>query len=492
MADNTQDCPFPSPRLPVSGVPLERLGGYKPALALGMIGAGTAGLFFCAHWSIAIVGTVVALALSVGGSEPFILFIIFLTPLAATLKMGEGRFDGPSALHFLVIAGFFLGRFGGGRVGVRKLLSSALARASLFLLGAMFASIIFAKSGWTASSVHSLYRMGVCVGFFFLVLTWADSPERVRKILRVLLYSTIATAVFAILQEVVGGYTSFWLYLNPPDERFGGWEWRAPSFLNYGNCLAGYLNLVLPFALACYLLGEGRWKKLGGWTVGLGFLALLSTQSIGGLLGFIAIVVLAIFYFARGRKLRLVLLSSVFSFVCLLYLLRPILNPTHSDQVVGIDAVTRLLLWGTAWSYFMHSPVFGVGWGNFVLLYGSDLSSLYTWITPELLDVNNTYLKFLAETGVVGFVAFYYLVVQSWRQARSQWRSSLDSLDRALAFGVLGALLSVLVHGFVDVIFQVSPEYGTLFWMILALLVASGQMRGKSPVGRLGVSGAET
>ena len=161
MADNTQDCPFPSPRLPVSGVPLERLGGYKPALALGMIGAGTAGLFFCAHWSIAIVGAVVALALSVSGSEPFILFIIFLTPLAATLKMGEGRFDGPSALHFLVIAGFFLGRFGGGRVGVKGLLSSSPARASLFLFGAMFASIIFGECRVDGYSAHSLYRMGV-------------------------------------------------------------------------------------------------------------------------------------------------------------------------------------------------------------------------------------------------------------------------------------------------------------------------------------------
>jgi len=41
-----------------------------------------------------------------------------------------------------------------------------------------------------------------------------------------------------------------------------------------------------------------------------------------------------------------------------------------------------------------------------------------------------------------------------------------------VAFGVLGAVLSVLVHGFVDFLFQVSPQFGTQFWLLLAMLVA--------------------
>jgi hypothetical protein len=44
-----------------------------------------------------------------------------------------------------------------------------------------------------------------------------------------------------------------------------------------------------------------------------------------------------------------------------------------------------------------------------------------------------------------------------------------------LAFGVLGAILSVLLHGFVDFLFQVSPQFGTLFWALLALLVVSAR-----------------
>jgi O-antigen ligase len=476
MAESAQECPFPSPRLPFSGESRQGFGGYKSALALAMLGAGAAALFFCAHWSIVLLGAVVALVLSAVESEPFILFIIFLTPLAATLKVGGRLLDGPSALHSLVIVGFFLGRFWRGGVGVSRLLRSSPARASLFLLGAMIASIILPKNGWTNYSVHSLYRMGACVGFFFLVLAWADSAERVGKILRVLLYSTMITAVFAIVQEVVGGYTPFWLYLNPSGDYFAGWEWRAPSFLNYSNSLAGYLNLVLPFALACYVLGRGKWKKLAGWTLGLGFVALLSTQSLGGLVAFFAILVLAVFCFAEGLRKRLVLVAGVCSFACVLYLLKHILNPTHRLEALAFDAAGRLILWQTAWSYFIHSPLMGVGWGNFVGLYGSDLSSFSSFIPPGQFGVHNIYLQLLAETGLVGFVAFFYLIFQSWRQAQRQFRSSIDLLDQALAFGVVGALLSVLVHGFVEFLFQVSPQFGTLFWVILALLVGYSRL----------------
>ncbi|MGD0226640.1 MAG: O-antigen ligase family protein [Terriglobia bacterium] len=445
-------------------------------MTLGMVGAGAAALFICAHWSIALVGAVVVLVLSAVESEPFLLFIIFLTPLGWWL-MTEGQLrDLPGAVRSLVIVGFFLSRLWRGRVGVRRLLSSSPAWASLFFLGAIMVSIIFVKGGWSDYSAHGLYRIGSCLGFFFLISAWADSPERVRKILLVLLYSTIITSVFAILQEIVGGFTSFWLYLNPPGDDLVEWKWRATSFLNYPNSLAGYLNLVLPFALACYVLGQGKWKKLGGWTVGLGFVALLGTQSVGGLLAFVSILVLAVFCFARNRKKRLVLLAGICASVCLLYVQKQVLNPAHTEEAFGSEALSRLVLWGTAWGYFMHSPVTGIGWGNFVGLYGSDLSAFSAWIPPGQFAVHNIYLQLLAETGLVGFAAFFYLVGQSWRQAWGQLRSSRDFLDLALAFGVLGALLSVLVHGFVDFLFQVSPQFGSLFWGLLGLQAASARL----------------
>lgn len=484
MGDNTQDCPFPSPRLPVSGVPLKSFGGYKSALALGMAASGVAALLICAHWSIALVGAAAVLVLSAMESEPFLLLVIFLTPIGWVLQVDMPARNVPLALHSLVVVGFFAGRLWRGQARIGHLFHPAVSRASLLFLCAAVAPTTLGKGELTHEFGQAVYALATYVGFYFVVLAWVDSWERIRKVLWAVLFSTVGAAVFAVYQEIVGGYTSLWLYLNPESENSGLWTGRSTSFLGHPNHLASYLNLVLPFALACYVLGRGKWKKLGGWTAGLGSLALLSSQSVGGLLAFVSILVLAVFCFARSRKKRLALLVGICIAVCMLYLLKNVLNPTHTEEVLGTDAVTRLLLWGTAWNLFMHSPVMGVGWGNFAGRYGSDLSSFSTLIPPGVFEVHNIYLQLLAETGLVGFVAFFYLVVQSWRQARCQLHSSLDFLDKALAFGVLGALLSLLVHGFLDVPFV--AQFGTLFWVLLALLVASGRLQRRPVVGRVG------
>jgi putative inorganic carbon (HCO3(-)) transporter len=323
------------------------------------------------------------------------------------------------------------------------------------------------------------------VGFYFVVLAWVDSRQRIRKVLWAVLVSTIVTVLFAFYQEIIGGFTSLGLYLYPPDAYFTQWEGRAASFLGTPNNLAGYLNLVLPFALACYVLGQGKWRKIGGYTFWLGSLALFSTQSIGGLMGFLANLVLAIFCLVKSWKKRVALLAGLCALICILYLLIPLVSPVHTQEYLESDASTRLLLWVSAWDLFTHSPVIGVGWGNFTAVYGLD----DPFFEPGKVAAHNIYLQLLSETGLVGFVAFFYFVVKSWRQARNQLRCSLDFLDPALAFGVLGALLSVLVHGFVDFLFQVNPQFGTLFWTLLALVVASGQLHCASVAVRAGVPG---
>jgi O-antigen ligase len=489
MANNPQDCLFPSPRVPVSGDPLEGFRGHKIALALGLVASGAAALFICAHWSVALAGAVAVLVLSAMESEAFLLFVMFLMPFAWVLKGEVPVHNVLLALHALVVVGFFAGRWLRGQAHIRHLFRSTLSRASLWFLCAVAAPLMFRKGALTIDSARAVYELATYVGFYFVVLAWADSRERIHKTLWLVLGSTVLTAVFALYQQIIGGFSSLFLFLNPPDDFTVPWAGRSPSFLGHPNSFALYLNLVLPFALACFVRGRGKWKKLGGWTLGLGILALLSTQSVGGISTFVVMLVLAILYFVRSRKKRLVLLAGICALVFLFYLLGPILNPAHTGDSVGPDVVMRLLLWDTAWGFFMHSPIWGVGWGNFVLLYSSDLSSISSFLTPAVFEVHNIYLQLLAETGLVGFVTFFYLVIQSWRQARRQLSSSLDFFDLALAFGVLGALLSLLVQGSIDVPFF--AQFGTLLWVLLALLVASGRLQRNSVAGRDAVSGAQ-
>jgi putative inorganic carbon (HCO3(-)) transporter len=124
-----------------------------------------------------------------------------------------------------------------------------------------------------------------------------------------------------------------------------------------------------------------------------------------------------------------------------------------------------------------------VGWGNFVELYGAYLSA-FPFVPTGVYEVHNIYLQFLAETGLVGFATFFMFVFRAGQLSFHRLQRSLDVFDKALAFGVFGALVTVLVHGLVDFLFQVSPQFGTLFWTLLAMLVASTRLRSQSGADR--------
>ena len=85
------------------------------------------------------------------------------------------------------------------------------------------------------------------------------------------------------------------VYQHPPDlvildmmmPRMGGY-----SVLEHFNGLSGYLNLVIPFCIALALPGsDSKLRNLGRWGFVLLSIALLLTQSRGGLLAYAAMLI---------------------------------------------------------------------------------------------------------------------------------------------------------------------------------------------------------
>lgn len=467
---------------------------YAGLIIWGGMAAALAALFVVANWTLAVCAALIIVALSAVENEPFLLCIVFLLPIGWSVKIDlplggkDARLDIATAVRLLVVGGFFLGRIWRGRLSIRRLLEPRLTRASLVLLAAALASVLVGTGGITYGSLKANVRLISYVAFYLFVLLWVNSRKRLRTVVVTILASTILVGAYGIIQEIVGDYTSLWLYLNPPEDWFLPMEHRVPSFLNYSTTLAGYLNLVLPFALACCILEKrgSSLKTLAPWSLGLGIAALAFTQTRAAMVAFGCVLVVTIVYFSKSWRRKVLLVFGVVVIGVAVSFLGNFLNPDHLSLNAngGEDIATRLLLWATALNLFFSAPFLGAGYGNFVELYGSYLP--FSWIPPGIFGVHNTYLQFLAETGLIGFTAFVYLLFHAVRQALHQLLHPVDVIDKILAFGVLGAILTMLIQGFVDFMFSVSPPFGTLFWTMLALLVVSGRMVKSREVHRFG------
>ena len=329
--------------------------------------------------------------------------------------------------------GFFVGRAWRGNFAPTNLPSGADHDCnSDFCWCVCVGSVIWGSTGWTHSSARGLTLIVSYFLFYLLVIEWVDTSARLQKVAATLLVSTIFVSLYGVLQEAMGGYTSLWLYLYPPDEAFIEWNSRVPSFLGYSNLLAGYLNLILPFAVGCCFLPSPKWNRLGKLTAVLGTVSLVLTQSRAGLVAFTCVLLIAIFQFVKNRKRQLISLAALLAGWPAIYLAGKGLSPEHLGSIVAREPMERLLFWATAWKMFRAAPVFGIGMGNYGEVYGQYIPAYL--IPARHFTANGLYFQIISEIGLVGLLSFLSLCFVAILLARRQIKSSPSSLTQVLGF----------------------------------------------------------
>jgi len=262
----------------------------------------------------------------------------------------------------------------------------------------------------------------------------------------------------------------------------------GPYFIvfGYSNSLAAYLNLVLPLALGVSIIGCNRaWRILGFAVTSLGCVALFLTQSRGALVAFVVILVFVLFSLEKRRNRRVAILVSILAVVLVaLPLMASFSN--HFESIETESGAMRLFFWSAGWRMFTNSPALGVGYGNFRSMYSSFPGM--EWIPEDAYDAHNIYIQTLAETGLVGFVVFVLFIKLVTRAAFQQLWNGRDRADRLIGLWVGAATIGVLIHGFVDYTFQASPQFGSLFWLAIGVMVVNSRretaaVSGASPRG---------
>lgn len=284
---------------------------------------------------------------------------------------------------------------------------------------------------------------------YFMVVNHLRDKKQVERFVMAMLIVCLIVCLVAIYQIPAGGRVS---------APFEG-EMGEP------NTLGGYLVLMLSITLGLLLTyGSKKQKGLFATLTVFILISLLATLSRSSFLT-LGPMLLAIIYFSKKKMVILIPLIVI-------VILSPFILPSSVKEralftftqkremgqiEVGgmrIDTSTsaRINSWKNVLTKdFIRHPVLGYGVTGY-----------------HFLDAQ--YPRVLAETGLLGFVFFIWLLVAVFRNALYAYRNTSDPLFSGLSLGYLVGFLAMLVHAIganTFIIVRIMEP----FWFLAAIII---------------------
>ncbi len=261
---------------------------------------------------------------------------------------------------------------------------------------------------------------------FFITLNILDSREKMRRFIGIAIFTSICIAIYGMYQIPSGVRVS------------------APFEGDHGepNTMGGYLLLLMCVAAGQLVVSRGS-RALAGWSVYILALSipLLFTGSRASWLG-IPAALLALFIFSPKKK-------QIALFTVCLIVVGPVFLPKSAKErllftfmqekqvrakqlqigSVRLDtsSTARLNSYKVAVDGWMQKPILGWGVTGFVF-------------------VDSQVVRTLVETGLVGLLAFLWLIWAYFQGGLAAMRASPDRFQYGLAIGYIAGLFGLLAH----------------------------------------------
>jgi O-antigen ligase len=223
--------------------------------------------------------------------------------------------------------------------------------------------------------------------------------------------------------------------------------------------------------------------------------ALIMTNSRGGILSFVAEIVFLVGMtgLRRGRERReegdrssairgaavraglgLALILSIFAGVVMLGG-EPVVNRLMGTVSSADPTTGRAHFWRVTLDIIRDYPLMGTGLGSFGLAF-TRYDTRAGLLRVE--QAHNDYLQTLADAGVVGALLGLFFIVTLFRLGL-QRTSSEDKFRRGVAVGALAGCFAVLVHSFFDFTLHTTSN-ALLFLVVAALATLNGRIERSS------------
>lgn len=294
---------------------------------------------------------------------------------------------------------------------------------------------------------------------FFITTDFVRRQSSAWRVVVALVWTGVALSLLGFLQLRIFPDFSF---MAPQ-----GWDPHIGRLLSTWfdpNFLAGYLAALISLTLSVALI-RGR-RGLWWWmATAVMTLAIVLTYSRSGY------VALAI-----GVGLVTMIRSRALLYLGLLGLVTTILFvPRVQERVIGIRSIDetaqlRIVSWQNALGIIGDHPVFGVGYN----LYREAQLQAGILKDPTIHSAtgsDSSLLLVMATTGVVGLIAYVWLLLALAREAwRTAFLKELSPEWRAVGLGTVASFAALLVHSqFVNGLLY--PHLMQFIWMMAAVVV---------------------
>ena len=321
---------------------------------------------------------------------------------------------------------------------------------------------------------QELLRILVYAFLFFAILNNLHGQEETQIISFILIFLAMGISFVALYQFLTGS-DKVWTFVSPYKGRGSG-SYICP------NHLAGFLEMLLPLALAYTLVGRGKALT----KVLLGYAALVLVAGIGVTVSrgsWVAAGITVLMLFGVLALYRSYRLPAMLALVLLVAGGAYFVGKTeffkarfiHSFVAGSVDLDTRADLWAAAVRIWRDHVWFGGGPGHYDYRF-RQYRPAAVQLRPD--RAHNEYLNTLADWGVVGLAlvgaaltALGIGVAKTWRHVRRAENDFGKNQSNKFAF-VLGAtlgLIALLLHSTVDFNMQI-PANALLAVTLMALL----------------------
>ncbi|MCL5406898.1 MAG: O-antigen ligase family protein [Patescibacteria group bacterium] len=362
-------------------------------------------------------------------------------------------------LEILIYIIFIYGLFRARKTGFRAISLKIILPIVLLIIALTISTVVSPDKRAALGEFKGFFIDPILV--FWLIFQFVKEKD-LPKVFWSLIFSGTFVAVHTIIQKLLGNTTS--------DGRVIGIFGYSPNFV--ALFLAPITVLVAAYGFQFMI--QKRWfLSISAWLlVILNFIAIYFSGSRGGILAIAAglgIYVILNFWSWIKTRLSAQIMIGILIIMAIYtswILFRPDFTVTQtSGGRVATSNNLRWQIWETSLEMIKNHPILGVGLGNFQNAFSEltkNRGNFPEYITPQAATPHNIFLMFYLATGILGLVAFLWLLVLFFREG-------LKKLNSKSVVIMLAVLFSIIAYGLIESSIW-KNDLSIIFWTMGGLI----------------------